>query len=217
MVRNAVPKAEPLAHYGNHSPYTVLGKTYTVLPSSKGYRERGIASWYGNKFHGRRTSSGELYDMYLATAAHKSLPLPTYAKVTNLDTGKKIIVKINDRGPFHAGRIIDLSYAAAVKLGVDKTGTAQVEVRAIDANKQGRSTTKTAGGRYLQAGAFKQRKTAKELAKKLQAAKLKSATVKKRHGLYKVLLGPYASSTKMEASRRRVVELGYARPHTVKR
>lgn len=216
-VRDAVPKAEPPARYGNHSPYTVRGKTYTVLSSSKGYRERGIASWYGSKFHGRRTSSGELYDMYLATAAHKSLPLPTYAKVTNLDNGKKIIVKINDRGPFHAGRIIDLSYAAAVKLGVDKTGTARVEVRAIEVNKHGRSATKTAAGRYLQVGAFKQRKTAKVLAKKLQAAKLKPARVKKRHGLYKVLLGPYSSSTKMEADRRRAVELGYERPHTVKR
>jgi len=112
-VHEAVPKNEPLARYGNHSPYTVLGKTYTVMPSSKGYHERGIASWYGSKFHGRRTSSGEPYDMHLATAAHKSLPLPTYVEVTNLDNGRKMIVKVNDRGPFHEGRIIDLSYAAA--------------------------------------------------------------------------------------------------------
>ncbi len=102
-VHDAVPVNEPLARYGNHSPYTVLGKTYTVLPTSKGYHERGIASWYGSKFHGRRTSSGEPYDMHLATAAHKSLPLPTYAEVTNLDNGRKMIVKINDRGPFHDG------------------------------------------------------------------------------------------------------------------
>ena len=131
-VHDAVPKDEPLARYGNHSPYTVLGKTYTVLPSSKGYHERGIASWYGSKFHGRRTSSGELYDMHLATAAHKSLPLPTYAEVTNLDNGRKMIVKVNDRGPFHDDRLIDLSYTAASKLDILATGTGMVEVRAID-------------------------------------------------------------------------------------
>ena len=93
-VKDAVPANEPLARYGNHSPYTVLGKTYTVLPTSKGYHERGIASWYGSKFHGRRTSSGEVYDMHLATAAHKSLPLPTYAEVTNLDNGRKMIAQL---------------------------------------------------------------------------------------------------------------------------
>src|SRR5690606_11204126 len=99
-VKDAVPRNEPLASYGNHSPYEVFGKKYRVMSSSKGYRERGVASWYGTKFHGRRTSSGEPYDMHLATAAHKTLPLPTYAEVTNLDNGKKVIVKINDRGPF---------------------------------------------------------------------------------------------------------------------
>ena len=141
-VHDAVPRAEPRARYGNHSPYTVLGKTYTVLPTSKGYHERGIASWYGSKFHGRRTSSGEPYDMHLATAAHKSLPLPTYAEVTNLDNGRKMIVKINDRGPFHEDRIIDLSYAAAIKLGVDQTGTARIDVRAIDVDKSKRKAVK---------------------------------------------------------------------------
>ena len=99
-VADAVPRNEPRARYGNHSPYEVFGKTYTVLPSSEGYHEQGIASWYGSKFHGRRTSSGDPYDMHLATAAHKSLPLPTYAEVTNLDNGRKVIVKIYDRGPF---------------------------------------------------------------------------------------------------------------------
>ena len=161
-VRDAVPKEEPLARYGNHSPYTVLGKTYTVLPSSKGYHERGIASWYGSKFHGRRTSSGEPYDMHLATAAHKSLPLPTYAEVTNLDNGRKMIVKINDRGPFHDGRIIDLSYAAAIKLGVDRTGTARVDVRAIDVDKPKRRAVKVADGTFLQVGAFSKRKAAEK-------------------------------------------------------
>jgi rare lipoprotein A len=132
-VADAVPRAEPLARYGNHSPYEVFGRKYHVLPSSKGYHERGTASWYGSKFHGRRTSSGEPYDMHLATAAHKSLPLPTYAEVTNLDNGRKVIVKINDRGPFVDDRIIDLSYAAAIELDMVGTGTAPVFVRALGA------------------------------------------------------------------------------------
>lgn len=125
------PRAEPRSAYGNHSPYQVLGRTYRVLPSADGYHERGIASWYGTKFHGRATSSGEPYDMYKMTAAHRSLPLPTWAEVTCLDTGQRIIVRVNDRGPFHPDRIIDLSWAAAVKLDMVDAGTARVEVRAI--------------------------------------------------------------------------------------
>ena len=216
-VHDAVPKDEPRARYGNHSPYTVLGKTYTVLPTSKGYHERGIASWYGSKFHGRRTSSGEPYDMHLATAAHKSLPLPTYAEVTNLDNGRKMIVKINDRGPFHEDRIIDLSYAAAIKLGVDQTGTARIDVRAIDVNTSKRSAVKLADGTFLQVGAFSKRKTADDLAGKMMAAQLKPVSIQKSRGLYKVWIGPYASEREIEASMRRVVELGYERPHKVSR
>lgn len=130
-VPDAVPVAEPLAAYGNKSPYTVLGRTYRVLPSAKGYRERGLASWYGKKFHGRRTSMREPYDMYAMTAAHKTLPLPTYARVTNLDNGRSVVVRINDRGPFVDGRIIDLSYAAAARIGILGAGTGRVEVEAI--------------------------------------------------------------------------------------
>jgi hypothetical protein len=110
-----VPKVEPRSLYGNKSPYTVLGRTYRVLPSARGYDERGIASFYGNKFHGYKTSSLENYDMYKFTAASKTLPLPSYARVTNLQNGKSVIVRINDRGPFHEDRVIDLSYVAAVK------------------------------------------------------------------------------------------------------
>ncbi|UGB37711.1 septal ring lytic transglycosylase RlpA family protein [Frateuria soli] len=127
-----VPKVEPRSLYGNKSPYTVLGKTYRVLPSARGYDERGIASFYGAKFHGYKTSSLENYDMYAFSAAHKTLPLPSYARVTNLQNGKSVIVRINDRGPFHENRLIDLSYAAAVKIGVWPKGTGLVEVRAID-------------------------------------------------------------------------------------
>jgi rare lipoprotein A len=216
-VHDAVPADEPLARYGNQSPYTVLGKTYTVMASSKGYHERGIASWYGSKFHGRRTSSGEPYDMHLATAAHKSLPLPTYAEVTNLDNGRKMIVKINDRGPFHDGRIIDLSYAAAIKLGVDQTGTARVDVRAIDVSTSRPAAVKVADGTFLQVGAFSKRKTAENLAGKMMAAQLKPVTVQKSKGLYKVWIGPYATESEIEASVKRVLELGYERPHRVNR
>ena len=127
-----VPKAEPRSRYGNKASYQVLGKTYRVMSDSRGYVERGIASWYGNKFHGFMTSSFETYDMYAFSAAHKTLPLPSYARVTNLDNGKSVVVRVNDRGPFHDNRIIDLSYAAAVKIGVWPKGTAPVEVRAID-------------------------------------------------------------------------------------
>ncbi|MBB71903.1 MAG: septal ring lytic transglycosylase RlpA family lipoprotein [Legionellales bacterium] len=129
---DAVPKLEPHSHYGNPPHYTVLGKTYHVMKSSNGYDKRGIASWYGTKFHGHATSSGETYDMFAMTAANKTLPLPTYVQVTNLDNGKQVIVKVNDRGPFHEDRIIDLSYAAAFKLGMLEHGTAHVEVTAID-------------------------------------------------------------------------------------
>jgi rare lipoprotein A len=121
-------RAEPRSKYGNRSPYTVLGKRYYVRDDAEGYDETGIASYYGRKFHGRRTSSLEVYDMYAFSAAHKTLPLPSYARVTNLANGRSVVVRVNDRGPFHEGRIIDLSYAAAVKLGVDRTGTARVEV-----------------------------------------------------------------------------------------
>ena len=123
-------RAEPRARTGNKD-YSVLGKRYRVLDSAADYIEQGGASYYGNKFHGRRTSSGEVYDMYAFTAAHKTLPLPSYARVTNLDNGKSVVVKVNDRGPFHPGRVIDLSYAAAVKLGYREKGVARVEVRAL--------------------------------------------------------------------------------------
>lgn len=122
---------EPRSRYGNRSPYSVLGKAYTVLDSPGGFREEGLASYYGNKFHGRRTSNQEVYDMYAFTAAHKSLPLPSFARVTNLDNGKSVVVRVNDRGPFHDGRVIDLSYAAAVKLGYRDTGTARVRVEGL--------------------------------------------------------------------------------------
>jgi rare lipoprotein A len=134
-IPDAVPKVEPKSKYGNPASYVVFGKRYHTKSSSKGYVERGVASWYGPDFHGRKTSSGERYDMYAMTAAHKTLPLPTYARVTNLKNGRTAVVKINDRGPFHGDRIIDLSYSAARKLGVVAKGTGMVEVRAVDPSR----------------------------------------------------------------------------------
>ena len=128
---------EPRSPVGNRSPYSVLGKKYEVLNRVDGYVERGTASYYGNKFHGRRTSNQEVYDMYAFTAAHKTLPLPSFARVTNLDNGKSVVVRVNDRGPFHDGRVVDLSYAAAVKLGITQRGTGRVEVRALTGKDRG--------------------------------------------------------------------------------
>jgi len=124
-------KAEVRSARGNRSPYTVMGQSYSVIADPRGYSETGVASYYGNKFHRRQTSNGEVYDMYAFSAAHRTLPLPSYARVTNLDNGKSVIVRINDRGPFHSGRLIDLSYAAAVKLGYRSRGVAHVRVDAL--------------------------------------------------------------------------------------
>lgn len=127
-----IPRVEPRSKYGNPSSYVVFGKRYYTLPSSHGFVERGIASWYGKKFHGKRTSSGETYNMYSMTAAHTRLPLPTYVQVKNLKNSRTVTVRVNDRGPFHNNRVIDLSYSAATKLGIIKDGTGLVEIRAID-------------------------------------------------------------------------------------
>jgi len=220
-VADAVPRSEPLARYGNHSPYEVFGKKYRVMASSRGYRERGTASWYGSKFHGRRTSSGEPYDMHLATAAHKTLPLPTYAEVTNLDNGRKVIVKINDRGPFKDDRIIDLSYGAALRLDMIATGTARVEVRAIDTGPIPAAPVRLASagtaGTWLQAGAYSRRDGAESLERQLERAGLGPVLVEHSGGLYRVRMGPYASPTEAQRVIERTVELGFDRPHTIKR
>ena len=209
-IPDAVPRAERRSKYGNPTTYAVAGKTYRTLSDSEGYQESGIASWYGTKFHGRRTSSGEPYDMHGMTAAHKTLPLPTYAEVTNLQNGRKVIVKINDRGPFHANRLIDLSHAAASKLGILATGTGLVEVRTItppgaDAPK----TVATETGNdepstvklYLQAGAFSNRDNAERLRIRINevaanAAQRNVQIVEKQadHSVrYRVRIGPFAS------------------------
>jgi rare lipoprotein A len=213
-VPDAVPRHEPPSRYGNPVSYEVFGQRYHTLRSSDGYVERGIASWYGTKFHGRRTSSGEPYDMYAMTAAHKSLPLPTYAEVTNLKNGRKVIVKINDRGPFVGDRIIDLSYAAAARLGILADGTGHVEVRAIDPRGPATVTAQervtlspiatasaaaatTNPNLFLQVGAFTSRSNAERLQAELERAALGQVHVSAFAGLdgplYRVRIGPLAS------------------------
>ena len=134
---DAIPRHEPRSKYGNGPVYEVFGKRYTVMQSGRGYRERGVASWYGKKFHGNLTSNRETYDMYKMTAAHKTLPLPSYVRVRNLRNDKSIVVRVNDRGPFVHNRIIDLSYSAALKLDMIRDGTSLVEVTAIDVDAPG--------------------------------------------------------------------------------
>ncbi|WP_155738278.1 septal ring lytic transglycosylase RlpA family protein, partial [Xanthomonas arboricola] len=137
---------EPRSAVGNRSPYEVLGKRYVVMDNPGDYVERGTASYYGSKFHGRLTSNKEVYDMYAFTAAHKTLPLPSFALVTNTDTGDSVVVRVNDRGPFHDGRVIDLSYAAAVKLGITGKGTGNVEVRGLTEADNGNLLAKRRSG-----------------------------------------------------------------------
>ena len=220
-IPDAVPRAEPPSRYGNPSHYSVFGKSYYPMKTSLGFRERGTASWYGTKFHGRSTSSGEPYDMYKMTAAHKTLPLPTYVEVTNVDNGRKVIVKVNDRGPFHGDRVIDLSYAAAAKLGILAKGTGEVEIRAL--NPQAPETIRSARREdavasppsrplprtgqpeavtttpalFLQLGAFQQRDNAERLQERLQQSAPGQVRISTTQGLsgpvYRVRVGPLAS------------------------
>lgn len=201
-VPDAVPKPEPRSQYGNRSPYTVLGKTYSVLPSSAGYRERGIASWYGEKFHGRLTSNREPYDMYQMTAAHKTLPLPTYARVTSLDNGRSVVLRINDRGPFHDNRLIDLSYAAAVKLGIQQRGTGLVEIEALDAEHPDLAGLPAppplaVHRLYVQIGAYGSRDNARAMADRLDELDFDDVFLDRVHVggelLHRVRIGPIDS------------------------
>ena len=219
-----VPKVEPRALYGNKSPYTVLGRTYNVLPSASGYVERGIASFYGNKFHGYKTSSLENYDMYSFTAASKTLPLPSYARVTNLANGKSVIVRVNDRGPFHEDRVIDLSYVAAVKIGVWPKGTGLVEVRGIDPGEPVRDLPPPPPaappgklpGIYLQVGAFADAGNAEQVAQRLRAANFAPVQVMDAeingHTVHRVRLGPLPDVDSSDQVSDRIANMGLPRP-----
>ena len=222
-IPNAVPKNEPLSRYGNPASYVVYGKRYHTLSSSKGYREQGLASWYGTKFHGKRTSSGEPYDLYGMTAAHKTLPLPTYVEVTNLRNERSVIVKVNDRGPFHDDRLIDLSYTAAVKLGIVGNGTGHVEVVAIDTGTP--ATAPLAApvvpapdnppgdtALYLQVGAFSNRENAERLQGKIQTQDVGAVRIVEGPGengtFYKVQVGPLSDAAELDRVARALKPLG---------
>ena len=240
-VKDAVPRVEPKSRYGNPSSYVVRGKRYNTLASSKEYRERGVASWYGTKFHGHRTSSGEPYDMYRMSAAHKTLPLPTYARVSNLRNGRSVIVKINDRGPFHDNRLIDLSYAAASRLGILGKGTGLVEVEAIDplayttnepvrhaaanqpkiSHQQAASTAQQARpSLYLQLGAFSSRSNAERLQARLSSTELPgelliTETIYDQKHIFRLRIGPLANVETADQLTRMLTDQGISAPHVV--
>jgi peptidoglycan lytic transglycosylase len=207
---DAVPRVEPRARLGNPPFYEVYGVRYTVLAGVAGYLERGVASWYGRDFHGARTAIGESYDMYAMTAAHKTLPLPAYAQVTNLRNGRSVVVRINDRGPFKANRIIDLSYTAALKLDMLRDGTTLVEVRAVEAGPA--PPPPRAATLYVQAGAFTLADNAERLRARLAAAGLKSAFVRTEHVreqlLYRVRVGPVSNVAEFDRLVAQLRELG---------
>lgn len=228
-VANAVPKVEPRSKYGNPKSYVVQGKRYTVRKSARGFKQTGHASWYGTKFHGHRTSSGEPYDMYAMTAAHKTLPIPVYVEVHNLDNHRKIIVRVNDRGPFVDGRIIDLSYVAAKKLGIDGQGTGRVEIRTIDPRKKRTNVQPTAstkltiagssGQLYLQVGAFTDHANATQLLSRLVAATNENVLINRKstgdQDVYRVRIGPLKSESEANLLSERLSPLGISSPHVV--
>ncbi|MCG6934785.1 MAG: septal ring lytic transglycosylase RlpA family protein [Proteobacteria bacterium] len=227
QVPDAVPRNEPLSKYGNPDSYTVYGRRYTVLNSADGYSERGIASWYGKKFHGHRTSSGEPYDMYAMSAAHKTLPLPSYVRVTNLKNRKSVIVRVNDRGPFHQNRLIDLSYVAAKKLGIIDTGTGMVEVTVLRPGAMPSQVPRTASEEsateaemqlYLQVGAFVSRHNAEQLRDKLHR-QFTRLTIQSAYNanekLYRVRIGPLASVDEADELAMTLTRKGFTPPHIV--
>jgi rare lipoprotein A len=214
-IGNAVPKAEPLSKYGNMKSYRVFGKRYYTLRSSKNYDQIGVASWYGTQFHSHSTSSGEPYDMLAMTAAHKTLPLPTYVQVTNLKNKRSIIVKVNDRGPFESNRIIDLSYVAAKKLGMLGHGTTRVRVRAIDPRNPNWQAPRwqsyqNARPVYFQVGNFKNKTNAFKLKQRLSSLLKAPVSVRRsfQSRLYQVHVGPIRDHAAADKIHLRLKDLG---------
>jgi len=233
---DAVPRAEPRSRYGNGPVYEVLGKRYTVMPSSAGYQERGVASWYGKKFHGNLTSNRETYDMYGMTAAHKTLPLPTYVRVRNLRNNKSIVVRVNDRGPFVHNRVIDLSYSAAMKLDMIRDGTSLVEVTAISFDQpQGDQPVRrnslpepatpvsravVATNRiFVQVGAFGDRTNAERRLGVLSQAGIKSGFIHEEsldnQTLYRVRIGPVADVVQYDVLVEELERIGINDPYLI--
>ncbi|MEX2496177.1 MAG: septal ring lytic transglycosylase RlpA family protein [Woeseia sp.] len=222
---------EPRSRYGNGPYYRVLGQRYEVMGSAAGYREQGVASWYGKKFHGKPTSSQEPYDMYAMTAAHKTLPLPSYVRVTNLRNNKSVVVRVNDRGPFVANRIIDLSYAAALKLDMIRDGTSLVEVTVIEPSvTDAGQPTRTAdlndseapvppAAIFVQAGAFGDVDNARRQFAKLRdggvSPLLVHEDVEQSPALYRVRIGPIADVTQYDSVVEQLQRLGISETHLV--
>lgn len=220
--KGATPKEEPLSPSGNPESYEVFGTTYRILPTSRGYREVGYASWYGKDFHGKRTSSGTPYNMYAYSAAHKTLPIPTYVKVTNLENGRSLVLRVDDRGPFVKNRIIDLSYTAAKELDLIQKGTAKVEVVALPPyqhlkNPKAHPTeqaiqtppsapnTAVEGGRYyVQLGSFKERGNAEAFMNTMAATLGRPTEVHYSRGLHRVVIGSYATHNEAKAAAERL-------------
>lgn len=239
-IADAQPRPETIKVYGNKSPYQVNGKRYQVMSehNARGYRQQGTASWYGTKFHGHLTSNGEIYDMYQMSAAHKSLPIPCYVRVTNLDNGRTAIVRVNDRGPFHGDRIIDLSYAAATKLGYAHKGVARVNIEVIDPlqyqtaqRQKARSANPAAtlaavrqelrpadAASYLQAAAFSQRASAEALRERLLVLLGTPVTISSdavaAATLHRVRIGPLDAADVARISDLMVQE-NFGKPHLV--
>ena len=238
-IPDAVPVNEPRTKAGNKSPYTVNGKTYRLIKLSDGFEQEGYASWYGKKFHGKKTSNGEIYDMYGMTAAHKTLPIPTFVELTNTDNGKKAVVRVNDRGPFHGDRIIDLTYTAARKLGFANNGTGRVKLRVIkpennsfyeglserlppplEADVGVAPKPRNSGGyeipegTFLQLGAFGDFERAqrfRQSAAVLTTYPINLEPVPER-GIYRVLLGPLKDNWDLVHLQKHFVEKGYSEP-----
>jgi rare lipoprotein A len=219
-IPDAVPRNEPLHRYANR-PYTVLGKNYTPLTTIGNYKKRGVASWYGKKFHGQKTSIGETYDMYGMTAASTTLPIPSYARVTNLQNNKSVIVRVNDRGPFMHERVIDLSYTAASKIGIIGSGQGMVEVESLVADENAPApispiykepiqvtplvpaSPSESGSAYLQLGIFKSQSGAEEFLTSMRA-KLshtgKELSLSHKNGMVRVRIGPYSNANTARAT-----------------
>ncbi len=242
-IPDAKPKVEPL-HRSANNPYTVFGRSYVPAKAVRPFKQRGTASWYGKRFHGQLTSSGERYDMYRMTAAHPTLPIPSYARVTHLGNGRSVIVRINDRGPFHPGRIIDLSYAAAAKLGYVAAGSAPVEVESILPGDMSRvaeepatapvaaapeprpagadpiPATTDAKGVFLQLGAFSARDNADALRARLERELSwldRGIEVLPTDGLFRVRLGPYPDRAAADGVAARIREALDLRPVVIGR
>ena len=220
QVVEPVPRAEPILAAGDTSPYRVNGRSYRVLESNEGYQEQGIASWYGRKFHGRNTANGEVFNAYAATAAHRSLPIPSYLEVTNLENGRSMVVRVNDRGPFHRERLIDLSYGAAVKLGFEQQGTVRVQLRALhlaaaeDLRRNPALAEWKSDYRYLQVGSFSERNSAHALQQrldpKISAPVIVSEIQLGNTAWYRVRVGPVDDRELLLEMRDQLLLLGYS-------